>query len=584
MSGNRLSAWHRLLRCGLRLALLREDGTPRRLARQAMFTSGGRPRRPFARTIFRKNGLPRDYLDEDTRDFLGSPLLADWIRQFDSPAAPEMDRLAATAGLLEPGLLLVELDDALLDNPERLAARLDLSGHWRPMVRFLPGRDLTAVEVQRLGTAFGSAALTAVDPEYLPDQLVLLMSGALPRPYGTLRLLAALQDGAGLVYGDEARELPDGTVAGHWFKPSRPSPLLARQGNLLGRMVALDFGRLPEGAVLQRELLAAGADRRRILSDLAARLAEPAVRHVPHLCHLATGPREPLLPLPDFPLPASLPVVSILIPTRDGWPLLSKCLASLEQTDWPSKLLEIVIVDNGSTDPACLQGLAELEAAGRIRLIRHAEKFNYARINNIAARQARGDLLVLLNNDTEVLRADWLKRMVSFALQDDVGAVGPKLLYEDRTVQHAGVVLGMNGGAVHEFVGLGADDPGYQGLAATTREIAAVTAACLAIRRAAFDAIGGFNESFEVAFNDVVLCCDLVAAGYRNIYLAEPLFLHLESKTRGANTSPEKLAREEDECRRAIAIHPGLFAADPYYSPNLSLDVFFKPAFPPRTE
>ena len=189
---------------------------------------------------------------------------------------------------------------------------------------------------------------------------------------------------------------------------------------------------------------------------------------------------------------------------------------------------------------------------------------------------------MLLNNDTEALCPDWLKRMARFALQDGVGAVGPKLLYEDHTVQHAGVVLGLNGGAVHEFVGLAEDAGGYQGLAATTREISAVTAACLAVRRAAFDAVGGFNEGFEVAFNDVVLCCDLAAAGYRNIFLADPLFLHLESKTRGANTSPEKLAREEDECRRAIAIHPQLFAADPYYSPNLSIDVFFKPAFPPR--
>lgn len=582
MSGNRLSAWHRMLRCGLRHALLRDDGTPRRLARQVMFTGGGRPRRLFARTIFRKNGLSRDYLDEDTRDFLGSPLLADWIRQFDSPTAHEMDRLAATAGLRDPGLLLVELDDALLDNPERLAARLDLSGHWRPSVRFLPGRDLTAAEVQRLGAAFGSAALAPVDPEGLPDQLVMLMSGALPRPYGPLRLLAALQDGVGLVYGDEARELPDGTIAGHWFKPSRPSPLLARQGNLLGRMVALDFGRLPEGAVLRRELLSAGADRRCILSELAGRLDEDTVRHVPHLCHLTTRPRDPLLPLPVFPLPADLPVVSILIPTRDGWPLLSDCLTSLEQTDWPRDRLEIVIVDNGSTDPVCLKGLSDLEAAGRIQLIRHAAKFNYARINNIAARHARGELLVLLNNDTFALRPDWLKCMARIALKDGIGAVGPKLLYADRTVQHAGLVLGMNGRAVHRFVGAEEDDGGYNGLATTTQEISALTAASLAITRSAFESVGGFNEDFEVTFNDIVLCCDLLAAGYRNIYLAESLFLHLESKTRGSRANLERTRREDDECHRAVAIHPDLFEADPYYSPNLSLHVFFRMAFPPR--
>lgn len=197
-------------------------------------------------------------------------------------------------------------------------------------------------------------------------------------------------------------------------------------------------------------------------------------------------------------------------------------------------------------------------------------------------KQSTGDLLILLNNDTEALRSDWLKLLAGYALQAGTGAVGPKLLYPDRTVQHAGVVLGMNGGAVHAFVGLNENEGGYQNLANLTREVSAVTAACIAIRRSTFDAVGGFNETFEVTFNDVVLCCDLMASGFVNCYLAEPLFVHHESKTRGQDTTEAKRVRQIDECRRAILLHPEMFASDPFYSPNLSLDVFYKPNETPR--
>ncbi|MCF1708565.1 glycosyltransferase family 2 protein [Tabrizicola sp. J26] len=527
--------------------------------------------------------MPRRYLDQQTRDFLESALLTRWINEFDSPRPDEIEAIATSVGLKEPGTLLVELDDETIADPTALSEALARSGKWQPAVRLLPDRPVTETEHRRLLDAFGSQALAPLEIGALPDRLVILLKGALPRAYGPFHLLSALhRNGSALAYGDEASLLRDGTESEHWFKPPRHSPLLARQGNLLGRMVAVDLGRVPNRQELARDLLAPTADRRRILAELAFALHDEQVSHVPRLCLVNTRPAAPLLALPSFPLPEPLPLVSIIIPTRNAWPLLSRCLASLDQTDWPQDRLEIIVVDNGSTDLDCLEGLKTRESAGRIRLIRHDEKFNYSRINNIAARQARGEILVLLNNDTEALRPDWLKAMAKLALQDGVGAVGPKLLYEDRTVQHAGVVLGMHGGAVHEFVGLAEDEGGYQGLALATREVSAVTAACLAIRREVFECVGGLNESFEVAFNDVVLCCDLLAAGYRNIYLAEPLFLHLESKTRGSNTTPEKLKREQDECRRAIAIYPELFTTDPYYSTNLSLDVFFRPAFPPR--
>jgi GT2 family glycosyltransferase len=274
--------------------------------------------------------------------------------------------------------------------------------------------------------------------------------------------------------------------------------------------------------------------------------------------------------------------VSVIIPTRDGWGLLGPCLDSLRQTDWPAQRLEVIVVDNGSTEPDCLSGLARAEAEGRIRLLRDPRPFNFARLNNDAVAAARGSLLVFLNNDTVALRPDWLRCLAAHAQQPGIGAVGPKLLYADRTVQHGGVVLGINNGAVHAHVGLAADAPGYAGLANMTHEVSAVTGACLAVTQRAFLDVGGFNEAFAVAFNDIVLCCDLMQRGYRNLYVAEALFLHLESKTRGPAKSPEKRAREAAEAAAFRDLHRHLFAADPNYSPNLSRDACYATLAPPQ--
>ncbi len=357
---------------------------------------------------------------------------------------------------------------------------------------------------------------------------------------------------------------------------------LAAQGMLPGPMTALRLDRLRNPQAIRASLRRDNTEPDDLLMTVLSDVSRDEVLHCPHVAAFrferAVLPRRQIRP----PLPDPLPIVSIIIPTRDGWDLLGPCLESLGRTDWSVAQREIIVVDNGSSDPSCLAGLARAEAAGSVRVLRDPRPFNFAALNNRAVSLAKGDLLVFLNNDTLALRPDWLRVLSAFAWLPGAGAVGPKLLYADGSVQHAGLVFGLNGRAVHVHVGLPSDAGGYQGLASVSHEVSGVTGACLALRRAAFEAVGGFDEGFPVAYNDMILCADLMKKGYRNLYVAEPLFLHLESRTRGNLDNPEKQRREADEAARARALHPDLFAADPHYSPNLSLDAPYVPAVPPR--
>jgi GT2 family glycosyltransferase len=277
-----------------------------------------------------------------------------------------------------------------------------------------------------------------------------------------------------------------------------------------------------------------------------------------------------------------LPSVSIIIPTTDRLELLAPCLDSIrKRTLYPDAKREIVVVDNRSADADTLRHLKEAVERGAISLLRDEGEFNYARLNNLAARETNADVLVFLNNDTLIDDLRWLQFLVSQAMQEDVGAVGPKLLYPDRTVQFGGTVLAGHG-ALHAHVGLGENDGGYRGLANTTREVIVVTGACLAIRRKVFEEMGGFDENLAVEFNDVLLCLETLKRGYRNLYLARPLLIHLESKTRGLNNTPEKHDRTLAETRYAYSRHRALFQNDPFYSPNLSYDPTYAIAVPPR--
>jgi GT2 family glycosyltransferase len=273
-----------------------------------------------------------------------------------------------------------------------------------------------------------------------------------------------------------------------------------------------------------------------------------------------------------WPLPAPLPLVSVIIPTRDRGEMLRRCIDSLQDQAAGSPPTELLLIDNGSRDPAALAYLSELAERPGVRLLRRPGPFNFAAFNNEAAQLARGEVLAFLNNDVEALRPGWLRAMVAEAVRPGIGAVGARLLFDDGTVQHAGVLLGIGGIAGHAHKYVEGDAAGYQLRLRLTHAVSAVTAATLVLRRSLFLEVGGFDaERFAVNYNDVDLCLRLGARGLRNVYCADAELIHHESRSRGAPSSPEALSQWQRE-REAMEQRWGtLLQADPHYSPHLSL-------------
>ena len=285
-------------------------------------------------------------------------------------------------------------------------------------------------------------------------------------------------------------------------------------------------------------------------------------------------------------LPTILPLVSLIIPTRNGLHLIRQCITSiLEKTTY--KNYEIIIVDNGSDDPSVIEYFKSLQSQAAIRIIRDDRDFNYSALNNAAIQQARGDIVGLVNNDIEVISPDWLSEMVSLVLQPRVGAVGAKLWYPDRTLQHGGVLLGIGGVANHAHYKMPDCSFGYFGRAAVTQEFSAVTAACLLIKKSIYEEVGGLNErDLKIAFNDIDFCLRVKQAGYRNIWTPYAELYHHESASRGTENTPEKQARFLSEVHYMMQAWDGQLQNDPAYSPNLTLeiDADFSLAWPPRVE
>lgn len=286
-----------------------------------------------------------------------------------------------------------------------------------------------------------------------------------------------------------------------------------------------------------------------------------------------------------YQLPNVRPLASLIIPTRNGLSLLKQCVESIvEKTTYAP--YEIIVVDNGSDDEGTLAYLEELSDARKIRVIRDDRPFNYSALNNLAVSQANGEIIGLLNNDIEVISADWLEEMVSLAIQPGVGAVGAKLLYPDERIQHAGVITGIGGVAGHAHKLFPRDAHGYFSRTAVISSFSAVTAACLLVRKAVYQEVGGLNEvDLAVAFNDVDFCLRIRAAGYRNVWTPYAELFHHESATRGSEDNPEKVARFNREVLYMQTRWGQDLLADPAYSPNLTLDhEDFGLAWPPRVE
>jgi GT2 family glycosyltransferase len=470
--------------------------------------------------------------------------------------------------------LILALRDGVA--PEREAALLGPAG---------PGGR---VRIARPAAGAGPSGALARAAAAAAGDLVAVLDAGDRLPAGALLRVAAAfaaDPELDLLYTDEDRLDARGRRADPFFKPDW-SPELALSANYLGRLCVARRAVAAEAGAFGGDG-GGGEDY-----DLALRVAERArrVAHVPEiLCHRGGAAPPGRERGEEAALAAALarrgiggsveaqgagrfrvrhalrgsPLVTVVVPTRDGVDLLRTCIAGvLGRSSYRN--LEVLVVDNRSERPETLEYLRSLPAPHRV--LPHPDAFNWSAINNRAAREARGDHLIFLNNDTEVVSPDWVEAMLGHAQQDGVGAVGARLLYPDGTVQHAGVVVGIGGFADHAFRHFPAAEPGHGNLALLARNCSAVTGACMMVPRAVFERMGGFDERFGVAFNDVDFCLRLGEAGLRVVYTPHAVLFHHESASRGPLHPRSEYVRIRRRWGRVLA------RGDPYYNPNLTID------------
>lgn len=414
------------------------------------------------------------------------------------------------------------------------------------------------------------------------DDVALLFPGDVWTEDAVWTLSSALEEG-GIAYADEDCLSPEGTHHRPRLKPAF-SPEFALQADLIGRPLALHAGVATRLATGTADAFGSRDH------DLALRAMEVAasVRHIGEvLCHRLIPPEELLdrrhiaaalarrgedAVVAEGTAAGTVQIVrspthaasaSIIIPFRDEPHFLRSCFDSIERTRGRITH-EYLLVDNGSTQPETLTLLDRLDRAPGVRILRDSEAFNWARLNNAAAKHATGDVLVFLNNDIEALTSGWLDALCAQAERDDVGAVGARLLYPDGRVQHCGVVLGMGGAAGHVLKGLAPGEPGYIAMAVTARECSAVTGACLATRRSVFENHDGFDESLGVDLNDIDYCLRLQRYGLRVLYEPAAELVHHESPSRGTAGDPSDIVRFLERWKACVN------AGDPYLSSHIT--------------
>ena len=429
---------------------------------------------------------------------------------------------------------------------------------------------LRSLREQTLGTARTEPPEAEIAPE---DYLVFTEPDAYLHPGLLFKCAEAIRrQGADLLYVDEDWYVTaPKDLLSPYYKPDY-GPDSLRGCNYAGPFLACRASLLKEAGVKDFCLLTAGERW-----DATLKLAKAAehVVHIPEVLYYRKAVAGAGIPEPETrrvndPL-SDNPLVSILIPNRDHRADLKRCIDSiLEKTSYPR--FEIIIIENNSTEPEIFRYYEELAGDGRIRVIRREGAFNYSAVNNLGFREAKGDQILLLNNDTEVLSPDWLQEMLMYTQRKDVGAAGAKLLYPDGTVQHAGIGIGIRFVAGHYHRGFPGDSSGYFGRLRYAQDVSAVTGACMMIPRRVYAEMRGLDESFPVMFNDVDLCLRIRQAGYLIVWTPFAELVHYESSSRGPDldTKAKKrfFFRETDRFvrrwRRVIA------KGDPYYHPNLT--------------
>jgi GT2 family glycosyltransferase len=543
-----------------------------------------------------------------------APLISVVMPAYETPERFLREAIASVRAQFWPHWELCIADDA--SPSPHVAAVLAEAAREDPRIRWVrraANGHISAASNSALALATGEWVALMDHDDTLP-----------PHALYEVALEAMAHPDAALIYSDEDKVDGEGRRSDPYFKPDIDPDLLLGQNMVshLGvyrRDVLLALGGLREG-------LEGSQDHDLALRVLAA--CGPArVRHIPAVLyhwrqaagpasfseswlarcvaagqravadHLAArGLTASVGPAPDAPmhyrvtwkLPDPAPLVSVIVPTRDRAELLRACLEGvLHGTDYPA--LEVLVADNGSVEPATQALFAGLAADPRVRILPMPGPFNYARLNNRAAAEARGEVLLLLNNDTEVMDPGWLREMVSQAMRPEIGAVGAKLLYGDGTVQHGGVILGTGwpgGVAGHAYPKSPGEATGAFGLLVLARTASAVTAACLALRKEVWDAVGGFDEAhLAVAFNDVDLCLKIRAEGWRNLWTPHATLRHLESVSRGRDLAGAGATRFAREVATMRARWGAALDQDPYWNPNLALDSGHRGlAFPPRRD
>jgi GT2 family glycosyltransferase len=502
-----------------------------------------------------------------------------------------------------------------------IADNASSKSHVRKILREYPAKDPRIKLIFRENTGHMAAASNSAI-EMATGKFLALLDQDDQIPEHALYMVAvelnAHRD-ADLIYSDEDKIDEKGRRYEPYFKPDWNPDLFLAQ-NFLGHLVVYRTRIVKEIAGL-REGYDGSQDW-----DLALRVSEhiPSghIRHIPHVLYhwrairgsAARGADEKknvrdaqrrtleshfnriglnvtVVPVANdywrIKYPISTPcLVTLIMPTRNGFEFLQRCVESIyHKTTYPN--FELIVVDNQSKDTATLHYLAALERERGVKVLRYDAPFNFSAINNFAVQCARGDIIGFINNDVEVITPDWLNEMVGHATRRDIGAVGAKLYYPDDRIQHAGVILGLNGNpgvAGHRYEKQPRSYPGQGSRAVLCQNLSAVTAACLVLRRHVFEEIGGFDEkNLTIAFNDVDLCLRIREKGYRNLWTPFAELYHYESATRGLDDTPDKLERSEKECDYMRRRWGELLAYDPAHNPNLALERgIFSLAGPPR--
>ena len=487
-------------------------------------------------------------------------------------------------------------DDASTDARVRRILEQYCEADARIQVVFRPSNGhIVEASNSALGLVRGDfVAFLDHDDVLTPDSLFWMARAALADPR------------AALIYSDEDRLGEDGQLSRPYCKPDWNPELLRAQNYLCHLTMArtslvrelggffkgtdgaqdhdlfLRLGeRLDDASIVHLPLVlyhwrehpastSSGSDAKPYANDAARRAVTAHLNRLGIAATVEPAPEAPCWLRVRYPLPATLPRISVIIPTRNQHALLRQCIDSLAVTGYPD--YEILVVNNGSDDPDSLAYLREIGGRSNIRVLDDFRPFSFAGLNNDAVKHARGDLLLFLNNDIQGIGPDWLNELVSHVLCPGVGVVGARLWFPNHTLQHGGVVLGIFGVASHAHYGLGRGDPGYFGRAILAQNFSAVTGACLLVRRQLFNDLGGFDENLAISLNDVDFCLRAGEKGFRTVWTPYAELYHHESATRGQDDTPAKKAQTAREFKYFSQRWMRLMMTDPAYNINLTLE------------